>query len=376
MVEEQALPIQGPCNCPLLVRFLLPCKHLLRKAYSEGFPIPLSLFHPRWWIDDVSTPYTFTPRYWSDTIDPDSKDPTAFRDQGKNKFLANMQALNNLHQTLPKEQADKLAHQLATFQVNVTEAHAIIQKNLQGIPTELPPIPPTKKAQWAELKAKKAHDKAAARAMTAAEINNRETNQLEQAKAQEQAVLSSRSKLLREEAKRQLENEYQARANEDDILLYETDTFSLSPRPKNQHPAPSSMSSKPKLPPGWIYATESQETALSTRTNELPPSSASLPTTKNGRIRKEKKAWEQAKGNSQPKRRPRGPTLEETLVEMQSIPAPKKTKAKAKAKEQDIYTPAENIDERESQQQRILAAAYMVDGGGAEEAEQADSELI
>ena len=168
----------------------------------------------------------------------------------------------------------------------------------------------------------------------------------------------------------------QAKANKDDILLYETDTFSLSPRPKNQHPAPSSMSSKPKLPPGWIYATESQETALSTRTNELPHSSALLPTTKTSRVRKEKKAWEQAKGNSQPKRRPRGPTLEETLVEMQSIPAPKKTNAKAKAKEQDIYIPAENIDERESQQQRILALAYMVDGGGAEEAEQADSELI
>ena len=63
-------------------------------------------------------------------------------------------------------------------------------------------------------------------------------------------------------------------------------------------------------------------------------------------------------------------------MEIQSIPVPKKTKAKAKAKEQDIYTPTEDVDERESRQQRILALVYMVDGGRAKEAEQANSELI
>ena len=39
-----------------------------------------------------------------------------------------------------RQQAD----QLATSQVNVTGSHEAIQKNLLGIPTELPAPPPTK----------------------------------------------------------------------------------------------------------------------------------------------------------------------------------------------------------------------------------------
>ena len=89
------------------------------------------------------------------------------------------------------------------------------------------------------------------------------------------------------------------------------------------------------IPPGWIDVTESQEAALSTRTYELPSSSVPLPITKTGRVRKEKKTGSKPEGIPSPKDgpRPRGPILEEILVEMQSIPAPKKTKVKVKAKE-------------------------------------------
>ena len=37
----------GPCDCGLLYRFSLPCKHHLRRAYLTGCPIPKSLVHPR-----------------------------------------------------------------------------------------------------------------------------------------------------------------------------------------------------------------------------------------------------------------------------------------------------------------------------------------
>jgi hypothetical protein len=39
------------CNCELLLRYGLPCKHHLLQAYHTGQPIPRSLLHPRWWLD-------------------------------------------------------------------------------------------------------------------------------------------------------------------------------------------------------------------------------------------------------------------------------------------------------------------------------------
>ena len=83
-----------------------------------------------------------------------------------------------------------------------------------------------------------------------------------------------------------------------------------------------------------------------------PPSSSApsvLTTSKSGRQIKEKKAWEQEKGLSQ--KRSRGPTLDATLQ-----PAMQPNKKKSK---QDLI-PSEDIDERESQQRRILEAAYLV----------------
>lgn len=53
LVEEKEIhmsdwePFIGPCNCEILIRYLLPCRHLLFRACDEGLPIPQSLFHPR-----------------------------------------------------------------------------------------------------------------------------------------------------------------------------------------------------------------------------------------------------------------------------------------------------------------------------------------
>ena len=139
-------PFIGPCNCEILVRYLLPCRHLLFRACDEGFPIPQSLFYPRWWIDDIPTPRTFIPRYFDETLDPSDADLSAFRDKAKNTFLEAAAQLDDLHNKLPRQQANQLANQLATFQINVASNHTAIQKNLQRIPIELPVPPPTKQA--------------------------------------------------------------------------------------------------------------------------------------------------------------------------------------------------------------------------------------
>ena len=96
----------------------------------EGFPILQSLFHPRWWIDDIPAPRSFVPSYFNETLDPDDADPSTFRDKARNRYLEATAELDNLHNKLPRQQADQLANQVATFQVNVASNHVAIQKNL------------------------------------------------------------------------------------------------------------------------------------------------------------------------------------------------------------------------------------------------------
>jgi hypothetical protein len=40
----------GPCECELLYRFGLPCKHHLLRAARTGEPPPRTLLHPWWWL--------------------------------------------------------------------------------------------------------------------------------------------------------------------------------------------------------------------------------------------------------------------------------------------------------------------------------------
>jgi len=37
----------GPCDCDIYIRYGLPCRHYLLRACIQGFPIPISLLHPR-----------------------------------------------------------------------------------------------------------------------------------------------------------------------------------------------------------------------------------------------------------------------------------------------------------------------------------------
>jgi hypothetical protein len=55
-LELQDLILEGKgdklkeCECQILLRYSLPCKHHLLRACLSGEPIPKSLVHPRWWL--------------------------------------------------------------------------------------------------------------------------------------------------------------------------------------------------------------------------------------------------------------------------------------------------------------------------------------
>jgi MULE transposase domain len=46
------------CQCEILLRYGLPCRHYLQDIYRNGQPIPRSLIHPRWWINGPVIQYT------------------------------------------------------------------------------------------------------------------------------------------------------------------------------------------------------------------------------------------------------------------------------------------------------------------------------
>jgi hypothetical protein len=49
-----------PCECHILRRFGLPCKHYLQRSFFSGEAIPRSLIHPRYWLRGP----TIHPRDW------------------------------------------------------------------------------------------------------------------------------------------------------------------------------------------------------------------------------------------------------------------------------------------------------------------------
>ncbi len=107
------------------------------------------------------------------------------------------------------------------------------------------------------------------------------------------------------------------------------------------------MTSKPRgRPKGGKNLTS---TTTTTTFNEPPPSSAPpvmTRTTKSGRAVKETIVWEQ---ESQPRRRPRGPTLE--------VVAPKPVRKRSKP---NLVTAA-TLNERESQQKRLIESAFVIE---------------
>ncbi len=110
------------------------------------------------------------------------------------------------------------------------------------------------------------------------------------------------------------------------------------------------MTSKPRgRPKGGKNLTSTTTTTTTTTFNEPPPSSAPpvmTRTTKSGRAVKETTVWEQ---ESQPRRRPRGPTLE--------VVAPKPVRKRSKP---NLVTAA-TLDERESQQKRLIESAFVIE---------------
>jgi hypothetical protein len=70
----------GQCMCENLVRFSFLCRHNLVRSVRNGFAFPISLIHPRWWINgsQFEQDARWRPRYFDKTIDPATIDLRRF----------------------------------------------------------------------------------------------------------------------------------------------------------------------------------------------------------------------------------------------------------------------------------------------------------
>jgi hypothetical protein len=151
----------GPCDCQLLLRYSLPCKHYLLRACQTGIPLPKSLVHPRWWLkgptirDDQWVPFY------------GQEQPNILSPKRRDIYNAVQDVMTVRERLGPEEQA--------RFDFQYLKANAAAKElaeyheELSLIPIGQPDAIPKK--TWRK---KKTHDKANARGLTAAQASDKD----------------------------------------------------------------------------------------------------------------------------------------------------------------------------------------------------------
>jgi hypothetical protein len=174
MVANGAIDI-GPCECELLYRYGLPCKHYLLRAAQSGEALPRILLHPRWWLHGpVVQQLDWQPQYRQSHIIVVSPP--------RRSLTGSTHNLLEFRDSLPAEEQSRLeARILHAHEALLAEAQEA--RDLAELPLLNPD--PVKKREWVK---KKAHGKADARGLTGAEIAGRALKAKERA---ERAALNT-----------------------------------------------------------------------------------------------------------------------------------------------------------------------------------------
>jgi hypothetical protein len=76
------------CECTTIARFGLPCRHKFLRVAREGFFLPISLVHSRWWLDGLLyEPSGWESKYFDVAIDLSEIDITAFITFAQNEII-------------------------------------------------------------------------------------------------------------------------------------------------------------------------------------------------------------------------------------------------------------------------------------------------
>jgi hypothetical protein len=97
----------GSCKCIILLAFGLPCRHYLRRCYASGQPIPRSLVHPRWWLQNSKV----HPLNWQPTFP--TEEPVTYYGTEERTLQRSLQ-LDEIRSQLGPEKLSRLRAQEAS----------------------------------------------------------------------------------------------------------------------------------------------------------------------------------------------------------------------------------------------------------------------
>ena len=310
----------SPCRCELLLRYGLPCKHVLRLAFKTGDPIPRSLIHPRYWLaGPVTHARDWQPRYLEQA-------PVDYMSRGALQISDSGQRLAELRDTFNVEEMSRFDARIERSQlrlISIGERHRAMQdlplgnpdpapkpsgrkKKLHGAGNRLETGPETaKRLQLTREKAQRRAAKEAAEAIEVAKATKAQA--VRQGQALEQARQTDEQRAAEEQAAYDgTAGEFTEEEEEEEInkagLELPGDTIGTVPdlpgRPgtppqrKQTHTLVSRTPTKPATPPRPPPPRAS--TPIEKDPRELPASTAPARLAPEGRPRRERVQTERA----------------------------------------------------------------------------------
>jgi hypothetical protein len=174
-------------DCLLPLRYELPCRHWIVRSVVEGFPLPISLIHPRWWLSGSPVlDGRWTMGYHDAAIDSQERWVGGFCNRGMDIVMESVQHLLEHQSQLLPEQSERLMRRMVNNNNQIlAEVHALKDRDEQ-IPAELPPPLPSNLS----LQLKKQKGNTRKRALTGAEVSERQQKAMTRAQ--------TRAKVIRE----------------------------------------------------------------------------------------------------------------------------------------------------------------------------------
>jgi hypothetical protein len=159
-VDQDLLYSIPSCQCELLLRYGLPCRHYLQEIYRNGVPIPRSLCHPRWWIFGPTIRFS----NWQPSVYTFSLPISPPR----NAVTQSAQRLIDLRDTLQGEAKARVDRAILQANAQVTELAQQAQREA-ALPISMP-----EKVEKQGRRDFKQHGKTTRRGMTAVEALERD----------------------------------------------------------------------------------------------------------------------------------------------------------------------------------------------------------
>jgi MULE transposase domain len=143
----------GDCHCQILARFALPCRHLLERAYLFGERIPLSLIHPRYWLQGpIYFAQDWQPKYPQEKeqeegeIEVFGAQRQAQEQEQEQEQLTSLQKLSEVRQQLNPEMQHRLDQQTSLSLQRLLQA-GTAKLAEQAVPLGLPDAVPKHKGR-------------------------------------------------------------------------------------------------------------------------------------------------------------------------------------------------------------------------------------